>query len=238
MKEAGRILGIVLAELEKIIKPGISTLELDSFAEQLMAKYHVIPAFKGYHGFPNTLCTNINEQVVHGIPDRRTLKDGDLLTIDCGVILDNFYSDSAISVAVGKVSPETEKLIKTAYNALDSAIEIIKPGIRTNLIGKTIEKIVLKAGFGVVHELSGHGIGQGLHEDPYVLNYEEKHLGPILQPGMTLAIEPIITIGSPKIKTLSDGWTIVTKDGSWAAQVEHTIAITEKGAEILTKRPR
>lgn len=238
MKEAGRILGIILAELEKQIKPGVTTLELDALAEKMMKEYKVIPAFKGYNGFPNCICSNINEQVVHGIPDNTPITEGDLVTIDCGVILDEFYSDSAITVAAGKTSPQAEKLLKTAYKALDRAIAIIKPGIRTNQIGKVIQDIVEKEGFGIVKELSGHGIGKQLHEDPYVLNYYESHLGPLLQVGMTLAIEPIITLGSPRTKTLSDGWTIVTKDGSWAAQVEHTIAITEKGAEILTKRPK
>jgi methionyl aminopeptidase len=239
MREAGRILGVVLAEVEKAVRPGLSTLDLDELAEKIMKEHGVIPAFKGYHGFPNTICANINEEVVHGIPNRRPLAEGDLLTVDCGVILDGFYSDSAITAAVGgKTNPEAEKLIKTAYKALDRAIEAVKPGIRTNQISKVIETVVNKEGFGIVHELSGHGIGQNLHEDPFVLNYYEKKLGPVLQAGMTLAIEPIITMGSPRIKTLSDGWTVVTRDGSWAAQVEHTVAITEKGAEILTKRPK
>jgi len=238
MRAAGKILGEILGELEKRIKPGVTTLELDAVAEQMMKEKSVTPAFKGYKGFPDSICAWINDEVVHGIPNNLPIQEGDLVTIDCGVVLDKFYSDLAITVGVGKIKPEAQKLIDTAYKALEKAIAVARPGIRTNLLSRAIEETVLKQGFGIVAELSGHGIGLALHEDPYILNYEEDHLGPIIQPGMTFAIEPIITLGSPKIKTLSDDWTIVTKDGSLAVQVEHTIAITEKGAEILTKRPK
>ena len=238
MRKAGAILGQILAELERRVRPGITTLELDKLAERMMHDMGVKPAFKGYRGFPASLCTCLNEQVVHAIPDDTILQEGDLLTIDSGVILDGFYSDSAITVPVGRIKPRAQKMIDTATKALNEAISVARPGIRTNVLSRTIEEIVRAEGFGIVLELSGHGIGKSLHEDPYILNYEEEHPGPTLQPGMTLAIEPIITLGSPKIKTLRDGWTIVTKDGSLAVQVEHTIAITEKGAEILTKRPK
>lgn len=238
MRAAGKILGEVLAELEKRIKPGITTKELDQIAEKMMLDAGTIPAFKDYKGFPASICTCINDEVVHGIPNNIPLEEGDLLTIDAGVILEGFYSDSAITVGVGKIKPEAQKMIDTATKALEKAIATARPGIRTNELSRAIEETIRKQGFGIVKELSGHGIGVALHEDPYILNYEEDHLGPIIQVGMTFAIEPIITLGSPKIKTLSDGWTIVTKDGSLAVQVEHTIAITEKGAEILTKRPK
>lgn len=238
MRAAGKILGEVLAELEKHIKPGVTTEELDRIAEKMMAANGVIPAFKGYKGFPASICTCVNDEVVHGIPNNLPLEEGDLLTIDAGVILDGFFSDSAITVGVGKIKPQAQKLIDTATKALEKAIATARPGIRTNLLSRAIEETVHKQGFGIVKELSGHGIGVALHEDPYILNYEEEHLGPIIQVGMTFAIEPIITLGSAKIKTLRDGWTIVTKDGSLAVQVEHTIAITEKGAEVLTKRPK
>jgi methionyl aminopeptidase len=238
MRDAGKILGEILAELEKHIKPGITTEELDQIAEKMMTERGVKPAFKGYHGFPASICTCVNDEVVHGIPNNLPLEEGDLLTIDSGVILDGFYSDSAITVGVGKIKPEAQKLIDTATKALEKAMAIARPGIRTNALSRAIEETVRKQGFDIVKELSGHGIGVALHEDPYILNYEEEHLGPILQAGMTFAIEPIITLGSARIKTLKDGWTIVTKDGSLAVQVEHTIAITEKGAEILTKRPK
>lgn len=238
MRTAGKILGEILAALEKEVKPGITTEDLDRMAGKMIADYGVTSAFLGYNDFPANICTCINDEVVHGIPNNIPLVDGDVLTIDAGVIVEGFYSDSAITVPVGKIKPEHQKLIDTATKALEKGISVARAGVRTNVISRAIEETISKQGFGIVQELSGHGIGVKLHEDPYILNYEEDHLGPILQPGMTFAIEPIITLGSPKIKTLKDGWTIVTKDGSLSVQVEHTILITEKGAEILTKRPK
>lgn len=238
MKEAGRILGFVLSEIEKMIKPGITTLELDQYAEKTIKSMGGEPAFIGYNGFKHSVCACINDEVVHGIPGNRKIMAGDLVTIDCGVNYQGFIADSAITVATEGASNEAKKLLNTAYKALEKAISIAKPGIRTSEFGKIIEKTVKKAGFNIVEDLSGHGIGTALHEDPYILNFDNGEQGPIMQAGMTFAIEPIITLGSNKTKTLQDGWTIVTKDGSLAVQVEHTIAITEKGAEILTKRPK
>ncbi|MCC7432720.1 type I methionyl aminopeptidase [Candidatus Peregrinibacteria bacterium] len=238
MREAGRILGIVLSEIEKTIKPGVTTLELDQLAEKMIRSMDAVPSFIGYNGFKHSICACINEEVVHGIPSNRAIKAGDLVTVDCGVTYKGFIADSAISVALDGADQKTKKLLSTAYKALEKAIDMAKPGLRTSEFGKIIEKTVRKEGFGIVEDLSGHGIGVHLHEDPYILNYDNGEEGPIMQPGMTFAIEPIITIGSPKTKTLKDGWTIVTQDGSMAVQVEHTIAITEKGAEILTKRPK
>lgn len=238
MRESGRILGIILAEIEKMVKPGITTLEIDQYAEKRMREFDVRPAFKGFNGFEYCICANVNEQVVHGIPNQVALQEGDILTVDCGVIFQGFYSDSAITVPVGKVAPDILHFIETGYRALDKAIDVIRPGIRTNQISQAIENTIKKEHFSIVRDLSGHGIGKELHEDPYILNYKERHLGPILQPGMVFAIEPIITMGKSETITLPDGWTIVTRDKSLATQVEHTVAVTENGAEILTIRPK
>lgn len=242
MRQSGKILANVLSELESWVKPGQSTLEIDLKAEELIRSQGGEPAFKGYNNFSGTACICINEEVVHGIPSAdRIIQAGDLLTIDCGVTYQGMITDSAITIIVGggpASDPKVEKLLKTAQKALDKAIEVAKPGIRTTEMSKAIEKIVKKEGFGIVETLCGHGVGFEVHEDPYILNYYDGHPGPIMQPGMTFAIEPIITLGSNKTKLMKDGWTIVTKDGSLSVQVEHTIAITDKGAEILTKRAK
>lgn len=237
MRESGRILGIVLAEIEKMIAPGVNCLDIDRRAEEIMKKYQVKPSFKGYQGFPNTVCININEQVVHGIPKDRELKEGDIVTIDGGVVYKGFHSDSAISVGVGDITPQAQKLITTGEKALKKAIEAVKPGIRIRTISAIIEDIVTKNGFSVVRELIGHGIGLSLHEDPPVPNFRDTEPGPILQPGMTIAIEPIISTGGGDIVLEEDGWTYRTREGVLATQVEHTVAVTEKGCEILTQRP-
>lgn len=234
MRESGKVLALILHELEKMVEPGITALELDNKAAELMKQYQVKPGFKGYQGFPNVLCANINDQVVHGIPSATPFKLGDIVTIDCGVIYDSFNSDSAFTKGVGAIKPEVEKFLKTAEKALQKAIEAARPGIRVNIISGIVQDIVEKNGYTIIKDLIGHGVGLKLHEDPPVPNFRYKDPGPILQPGMTIAIEPIITMGNGKIKTLKDGWTIVTVDGSLATQVEHTIAITEKGCEILT----
>lgn len=237
MRESGRILGIILAEIERMIAPGVNCLELDQKAADMMKEFNVLASFKGYQGFPKTACININNEVVHGLPTDRVLKDGDIITVDCGVVYNGFHSDSAISVGVGTISNNAQKLLNVAEKALKKAIERAKPGIRVHAISGVIEDIVKKNGYAVVRDLIGHGIGKNLHEDPPVPNFRDEDYGPMLQPGMTIAIEPIITAGSPKIMLGSDNWTYTTKDGSLAVQVEHTIAITEKGSEILTKRP-
>ncbi len=236
MRKGGKILGEVLEKVCEMAKPGVSTYELDQFAENFIRQHGGIPGFKGYQGFPATLCTAINEIIVHGIPNKdQLLKEGDLFTVDCGVILEGFYTDAARSVGVGKISSEKEKLIKTAYRALGAAIDIIKPGIHLNEIGKTIENIVTKEGFFIIKDLTGHGIGKKLHESPIVLNYWEGKPGPVLKEGMTLAIEPIFSAGTNNMKTLPDNWTIVTADNSASVQVENTILITKTGNEVLTQ---
>ena len=235
MRKGGKILAEVLEKTCELAKPGISTLELEEFAEKFIRDCGALPSFKGYHGFPNTLCTSINEEIVHGIPKKdRILKEGDLLTIDCGVTFEGMITDAARSIGIGKISKEKEKLIKTAYQALSKAIDSVKPGIHIGIISRTIQNIIEKAGFHVIRDLTGHGVGKFLHEAPTILNYFDGNPGPIIEPGMTLAIEPIFSIGTSHMDTLPDKWTLVTKDHSCAVQAENTIVVTPSGCEILT----
>ncbi|MCK9186184.1 type I methionyl aminopeptidase [Candidatus Gracilibacteria bacterium] len=235
MREGGKVLAQTLDEVLKHIEIGVSTLELDKIAEEFILSKGMIPGFKGIYGFPKTLCVALNEVVVHGIPRAdEILKDGDLLTIDCGVLHKGLYTDAARSKVVGNASKEKIRLIKTAKLALDRAIMMAKPGNHVSEISIVIEKTVEDAGFKVVHDLTGHGVGRKLHEEPTILNYWDGTKGPILKPGMTIAIEPIFSVSASEIITLKDNWTIVTKDRSCAVQEENTILITESGNEILT----
>ncbi|MFA5947368.1 MAG: type I methionyl aminopeptidase [Candidatus Gracilibacteria bacterium] len=235
MKISGKILAETLEELQKIAKAGMSTEDLDDFAENFIIKKGGIPGFKGYSGFPKTLCTCLNEKVVHSIPKKdEIIKEGDLLTIDCGVKYKGMNTDAARSFAIGNTSNIKLRLIKTANIALEKAINIAKPGIRIGEISLIIQKTIESEGFKVIKELTGHGVGRTLHEDPIILNYFDGNMGPILKPGMTLAIEPIFSISTSEIDVLKDGWTIVTKDSSCAVQAENTILITENGSENLT----
>ena len=235
MREGGKILAATLKEVCKMAKAGISTWELDQIAEKFILQHNGLPAFKGYNGFPATICTAVDEEVVHGIPRKnQILKDGDIFTVDCGVIFDGLYTDAARSIGIGEISKEKEKLLKVSKEALGKAIDIAKPGTRVNEIGKLIETVIKDAGFYVIHDLTGHGIGRELHEEPIVFNYEEKNAGTILKEGMTIAIEPIFAVSTGKIKQLNDNWTIVTMDGSPSVQEENTILITRNGNEVLT----
>jgi len=237
LRESGRILAETLETTANFAKEGMSTLDLDQFAENFIREREGKPAFKGYHGFPGTLCTSINEEIVHGIPRaNKILRKGDLLTIDCGVLYKGLITDSAISIGIGEISAEKEKLIKTADEALSRAIDAAKPGVHLSEISKAVESTVKKAGFHVIRDLTGHGVGRQLHEDPTILNFFDGNLGPILKPGMTIAIEPIFSSGTSEMKELDDQWTLVTIDNSCAVQKEHTILITKDGNEILTKR--
>lgn len=236
MREGGKILGATLDEICKRAKAGVTTYELGEFAEKFIKKHNAIPGFKGYGGFPGAICTGVNEEVVHGIPKKdKYLQEGDLFTVDCGVIYKGFYTDAARSIGVGKVSEEKEKLIKTAKEALSGAINISKPGTKVSKLGEIIEKIVKKAGFTIIRNLTGHGIGKKLHEDPIILNYKNNEIDAILQEGMTIAIEPIFCTGNGEIKELSDKWTIITRDLSPSVQEENTILITQNKPEILTR---
>ena len=235
MKESGRILAAIIKKLTKFAKPGISTLEIDLKAQELMKKHHVISAFKNFNGYPANTCISINEEVVHGLPSQKKIKNGDIVSIDCGVKYKGFCSDSATTFSIGQCSDEIKKLIMTTKNSLNQAISLIKPGERLGTIQAAIQKEIEKNGLGLVRELTGHGIGKNLQEKPQIPNYGYKNTGIILKPGMTFCLEPMVTMGSGKVKLKNNGWTIVSEDNTLAAHFEHTIAVTQTGHEILTK---
>jgi len=236
MREAGRILANILKEIKDFVKIGQTTKQLDEYAETLMKKYDVKPSFKGYHGFPAILCTSVNEQVVHTIPGNYVLKDGDILTVDCGVTYKELNSDAAITIFLGNVPEKTKDFVFVVRKALMGAISKVKEGVNLNVIGNAVQNIIEgQHGYSVVKELTGHGIGRRLHEEPFIVNYREISPGPMLKAGMTLAIEPIAAMGSGEIITLKDNWTIVTADKMPACQWEHTILVTKTGTEILTR---
>lgn len=236
MREAGRIVALAHQEVQKHIKPGISTLELDRIVEQVIRANGATPSFKGYNGFPGSICASINEVVIHGIPKATTiLKDGDIIAIDIGACYKGYHGDSAWSYYVGKINPNDEKLMNVTKEALYKGLEQAKPGNRLGDISAAIGKYAKSYGYGVVEEFTGHGVGRNLHEDPAIPNYGIPNTGPLLQPGMTLAIEPMINAGTKKVKILSDGWTTITSDRKKSAHFEHTILITDDGCEILTQ---
>lgn len=235
MAEACRIVAEVLDGIRKKVAPGVMTRELDEFAESYIISKGAKPAFKGYRGYPSTVCASVNEQVVHGIPSAVKLKDGDIISIDVGVNYKGFFGDAAITVPVGSVSKKVMKLLETTENALEAGIEKAVVGNRLSDISSTIQEYVESEGFSVVRTFVGHGIGRELHEEPQIPNYGKPGAGPKLMEGMTLAIEPMVNAGSWEVNILKDGWTAVTKDGSLSAHFEHTIAITNNGQSILTK---
>jgi len=237
MREAGRLVGEVLTELTARVAPGVTTADLDDLAETRIRKAGAVPAFKGYHGYPATICASINDEVIHGIPSgRRVLNEGDVISIDVGASLDGYFGDSAITLAVGQVSEDAATLLRVTDESLYKAIEVVKPGGRISDIGHAVQKHVEAYGFSVVREFVGHGIGQKMHEEPQVPNYGEPGRGPRLTEGMVLAIEPMVNAGKPAVKVLADGWTAVTRDGSLSAHFEHTVAVTADGPWILTAR--
>jgi methionyl aminopeptidase len=237
MREAGRLVGEVLTELTARVKPGVTTAELDELAEARIRRAGATPAFKGYHGYPATICASINEEVIHGIPSgRRVLNEGDVISIDVGASLDGYFGDSAVTLAVGKVSEGAATLLRVTEESLFKAIERVRPGGRISDIGHAVQAHVEAYGFSVVREFVGHGIGQRMHEEPQVPNYGEPGRGPRLAEGMVLAIEPMVNAGKPAVKVLGDGWTAVTRDRSLSAHFEHTVAVTANGPWILTAR--
>jgi methionyl aminopeptidase len=237
MREAGRLVGEVLSELTARVKPGVTTAELDELAEARIRRAGATPAFKGYHGYPATICASINEEVIHGIPSgRRVLNEGDVISIDVGASLDGYFGDSAVTLAVGKVSESAATLLRVTEESLFKAIERVRPGGRISDIGHAVQAHVEAYGFSVVREFVGHGIGQRMHEEPQVPNYGEPGRGPRLAEGMVLAIEPMVNAGKPAVKVLGDGWTAVTRDRSLSAHFEHTVAVTANGPWILTAR--
>ena len=236
MRDAGVIVGEVLQLLRQAVVPGVSTGELDKIAESEIRKRKATPAFLGYRGYSATLCASINDEVVHGIPSpKRKLKSGDIIGLDLGCILGGFYADAAVTVPVGKVPKEIHELIDTTRDSLYKGIEQMKPGNRVGDISHAVQQTVEAKGFSVVRSFVGHGVGRALHESPAVPNFGKPGTGPRLVEGMVLAIEPMVNRGGPDVKILDDGWTAVTCDGSWSAHFEHSVAVTEKGPQILTE---
>jgi len=240
MREANRVVAVILSEIREKIAPGVSTYELDKWAEERILSFNATPGFKGYcsgnRSYPATLCTSINNEVVHGIPTKnRLLREGDIIGVDVGAIYKGYYGDAAYTYAVGNVSPEIEDLMSTCQGALEAGIKQARKGNRVSDISIAIDKYVRPRGYEIVRDLTGHGIGKNLHEEPQILNYNDGKKGQKLKVNMTLAIEPMITNGTYKVRTLNDNWTVVTDDGSLSAHYEHTIAITNNGPEILTR---
>ncbi len=236
MRDAGAIVAGTLRLLAQAAKAGVSTAELDALAAGELVKKKAKPAFLGYHGFPASLCVSINQEVVHGIPSpKRRLSDGDIVGLDFGCIVGGFFADAAVTVSVGKIPASTQKLLDVTRESLGMAIDRVQDGARLGDVSAAVQKHVEANGFSVVRDFVGHGIGRALHEDPPVPNFGKAGTGLRLSPGMVIAIEPMVNAGGPEVETLSDGWTAVTKDGSLSAHFEHTIALTEKGPEILTR---
>jgi methionyl aminopeptidase len=236
MYRAGQIVYGALAQMRSMVKPGISTKDLDEFAEAYTIEHKAKPAFKGYRGYPGSVCTSINQEVVHGIPSAaRKLKEGDILSMDFGVELEGYFGDAALTVPVGKVSPAREKLLRVTRESLEQAIDKVRPGNRLGDVSAAVQQWVEKSGFSVVREFVGHGIGTKMHEDPQLPNYGSPGHGAKLQEGMVLAIEPMVNTGGPGVRVLADDWTAVTTDGSDSAHFEHTVAVTKNGPWILTR---
>ncbi len=236
MRRAARVVVEAMRRCREIVRPGISTLEIDAEVERLIRRHGAKPAFKGYRGFPATVCVSINEEVVHGIPvAHRRVKEGDLVGLDLGAVVDGYYADAALTIPVGEIPPEARRLLDVTREALELGIAQARPGRRVGDISAAIQRHVEAAGFGVVRAFVGHGVGRELHEDPQVPNFGEPGKGPLLRPGMVLAIEPMVTMGHWGVRVLADRWTAVTEDGSLSAHFEHTVAITDNGPEVLTE---
>ena len=234
MRQAGRIVATVLAELKSQVKPGVKTRALDEIALRETEKLGAIPSFKGYHGYPASVCVSINDEIVHGIPGNRVMNEGDIVSIDFGVIYDDFQGDAALTVGVGRITPEAEKLLKATEGSLMAGIQVAHAGARLGDISSAIQEYAESRGYSVVREYTGHGIGRNMHEDPPIPNFGIPGQGPLLKKGMTLALEPMINIGDWRTRLEDDNWTVKTSDGSLSAHFEHTIAITDEGSEILT----
>ena len=238
MKEAGRLSAAVLREVGARCVPGVTTLELDQFAEDYIRSHGGIPTFKGYGGFPGTICASVNEQVVHGIPSSKVkLKSGDIISIDVGATVDGWAGDNAWTYAVGTVTPQVKKLLEVTEKSMWAGISAARPGNRLGDIGHAVQSVAKQANLGVVRDYTGHGIGRDMHEEPNVPNYGMRHTGMRLEAGMTLAIEPMLTLGTYKVRVMPDGWLVVTRDGMPAAHFEKTVAITEDGPVLISVEP-
>jgi methionyl aminopeptidase len=237
MRRAGRIVALTIERLTEAVRPGMTTMDLDRLAEKSIRAEGALPSFKGYRGFPGTICTSLNEQIVHGIPGRRELIPGDILKLDVGCIWEGYHSDSAVSVFVGgPPSEEALKLVRATEESLEAGISQLKAGSRLSDVGHAVQQVAEGAGFSCVREYAGHGVGRALHEDPQVPNYGARGRGPVVKSGLVVAIEPMVNVGTWRTRVLADDWTVVTRDGSLSAHFEHTIAITEAGPEVLTAR--
>lgn len=237
MREAGRVNALALAAVREMIRPGVVTADLDAAAEEVIRKHGGIPVFKGYPGaypFPATLCVSINEELVHGFPSKRRLKEGDIVSVDCGTLLDGFVGDAAFTMGVGEISEQARRLIEVTQHALEVGIAQMRPGNRTGDVSAAIQRYVESNGLHVTREYTGHGVGQQMHEGPQVPNYGTPGRGVVLRPGMTIALEPMVLVGTPRTRVLPDQWTVVSADGSLTAHFEHTVAVTEDGPWILT----
>ena len=239
MRAAGQILAEAFRMCRDLVKPGVSTLEIDREVEALIRGRKAKPAFKGYRGYPATICASINEEVVHGIPaSKRRLREGDIIGLDLGAIVEGYYADAAVTLPVGEVGDDVRRLLDVTRESLELAIAQCRPGNRIGDVGAAVQRHVEGAGFGVVRAFVGHGIGRALHEDPQVPNFGEPGRGPLLRPGMVLALEPMVTMGHWEVRVLADRWTAVTADGSLAAHFEHTVAVSEGGPDVLTADAR
>lgn len=235
MRIAGRITAMAREAVVEAVRPGITTAELDAIAEKVIRGEGATPSFKGYRGFPASICASVNEEVVHGIPGDRKLKKGDLFKVDVGAIWEGFHGDSAVTVFVGAPPSDTaEKLVRVTRDSLDAGIGELKPGNRISDVGHAVEQVVEGAGFSVVREYVGHGVGRALHEEPHIPNFGPPGRGPEIKPGLVVAVEPMVNVGGWETEVLSDDWTVVTADASLSAHFEHTIAVTEDGPEVLT----
>lgn len=235
MRRAGRVVAEALQLMEQEVRPGISTGELDAMAEELIISRGARPGFKGYHGFPATACISIDDEVVHGIPGKRKLVDGQIVSVDLGAIVDGYYGDSAATFPVGEISEEKRKLLEVTKRSLEAGLAEVKAGVKLGRVSSAIQRLAEAAGFSVVRDMVGHGVGRALHEDPQVPHFGPADAGPVLEKGMVIAIEPMVNIGDYRVDQKPDGWTIVTADGSPSAHFEHTVAVMENGGDILTK---
>ncbi|PKM98628.1 MAG: type I methionyl aminopeptidase [Elusimicrobia bacterium HGW-Elusimicrobia-3] len=236
MRKASRVVAEVLQELKPLVKPGVTTAELDKFAERRVRELGAVPAFLGYRGYPATLCVSINEEIVHGIPSpKRTVRAGDIVSLDMGAVIEGFYGDAAVTVAAGAVSPQARRLMEVTSRSLDEALAAVRAGARLGDVCHAVEKYAAANGMSVVREFTGHGIGRHLHEEPSIPNFGRPGSGPVLKAGMTLAIEPMLCLGGADVVVKNDGWTAVSADGSLAAHYEHTIAVTEDGCDVLSR---
>ncbi len=235
LRRSGRMVREILEETRKRVRPGIATQELEGYVERRLAQLGARPAFKGYRGYPSCLCASVNDEIVHGIPSGRRLKEGDIVSLDLGVVLDGYYGDSALTVSVGKIPESVQRLLCVTEEALELAIEKARLGNRLGDISATVQQHAEKNGFSVVREFVGHGIGRELHEEPQIPNYGQAGYGPVLKEGMVLAIEPMVNAGSSAVRILDDLWTAVTVDGGYSAHFEHMVAVSRNGPDVLTR---